>query len=103
MLGFTWLVLWLGLTAPRAPWPEKLIGDPSYGIYIYAFPVTQSAVLWLGAGDPWSALRRQRPDDGDRCVRFVALHRTTRAALESRAAKSSNIEAQPIAAPATGT
>jgi peptidoglycan/LPS O-acetylase OafA/YrhL len=53
LVGFAWIVLWLGVAAPRAPWPEKLIGDPSYGIYIYAFPIQQLTVLLLGAGSPW--------------------------------------------------
>lgn len=51
--GFAWLVLWLGLAAPRIPWLEKWIGDPSYGIYIYAFPIQQLTVLTLGAGSLW--------------------------------------------------
>jgi|CXWL01.1.fsa_nt_gi peptidoglycan/LPS O-acetylase OafA/YrhL len=54
MIGYAWLVLWIGVAAPRAPWPERLIGDPSYGIYIYAFPIQQLVVLHFGAGAPWT-------------------------------------------------
>lgn len=53
LAGFAWLVLWLGLAAPRMPWFDDALGDPSYGIYIYAFPIQQLVVLLVGAGAPW--------------------------------------------------
>lgn len=53
LAGFAWLVLWFGLAAPRLPWLERAIGDPSYGVYIYAFPIQQLVVFFLGAGSPW--------------------------------------------------
>ncbi len=56
IVGFTLLVLWAGLVAPQAPSLERWIGDPSYGIYIYAFPLQQICVQLFGAGDPWIAV-----------------------------------------------
>lgn len=53
LAGFAWFVLWLGLAAPRIPWVDNTLGDPSYGIYIYAFPIQQLVVLLVGAGAPW--------------------------------------------------
>ena len=103
MLGFTWLVLCLGIAAPRAPWPEKLIGDPSYGIYIYAFPVTQFAVLWLGAGDPLRVFAAAAPVT--LIIALASWRFIEQPALRLKRGRvtSSNIEVQPIAAPATGT
>lgn len=31
-------------------------GDFSYGLYLYAFPVTQTCILWLGPEKPWLIL-----------------------------------------------
>ncbi|HXI85870.1 MAG TPA: acyltransferase, partial [Parvularculaceae bacterium] len=53
MTGYAWLILWVGLAAPRAPWLERWIGDPSYGVYIYAFPIQQLIVFHIGQGAPW--------------------------------------------------
>lgn len=51
--GYVALVLWVGLIAPRLPSAERWLGDPSYGIYIYAFPIQQICVMWFGADRPW--------------------------------------------------
>lgn len=51
--GFAWLILWAGLAAPRVVNIETRLGDPSYGIYIWAFPVQQALVQAFGGGAPW--------------------------------------------------
>jgi peptidoglycan/LPS O-acetylase OafA/YrhL len=43
-LGFSWpyLVLYIGQGSSRlADWIHRTIEDPSYGIYLYSFPVQQ--------------------------------------------------------------
>ncbi|WP_375203810.1 acyltransferase family protein [Hyphococcus sp.] len=51
--GFAWLILWAGLAAPRVVNIEGRLGDPSYGIYIWAFPIQQALVQALGGDAPW--------------------------------------------------
>lgn len=47
-----WVTIWASFAGPR-PRPAGRIGDPSYGAYLYAFPIQQSLVALapdLGAG-----------------------------------------------------
>lgn len=49
-LGFSWpyLVLYIGQGSSKlANWIHNTIEDPSYGIYLYAFPVQQLIIYWL--------------------------------------------------------
>ncbi len=49
-LGFSWpyLVLYFGQGSSKlAEWIHSTIEDPSYGIYLYAFPVQQLLIYWL--------------------------------------------------------
>ncbi len=55
-LGFSWLILWMGLTTPVAPSLEHWLGDPSYGIYIWAYPIAQLALLVTPSASPWLVL-----------------------------------------------
>lgn len=61
LFGYAHLVLWIGLVAPRLAWPERALGDPSYGVYIYAFPVQQLAVHLFGPGQPWTVIAFAAP------------------------------------------
>jgi len=55
-LWFTYLVLYLSFH-PKLKLPDLgKHGDFSYGLYLYAFPVTQTCILWLGAERPWLIL-----------------------------------------------
>lgn len=53
-LGLTHLVLWAGLVAPTSPALPRWMGDPSYGVYIYAFPVQQMLVAIAPGWSPWA-------------------------------------------------
>lgn len=48
LVAFPFWVVWLG----RQSWPgirhTGRWGDPSYGLYLFAFPIQQSMVAWLG-------------------------------------------------------
>jgi len=49
-LGFSWpyLVLYIGQGSSKlAEWIHSTIEDPSYGIYLYAFPVQQLIIFWF--------------------------------------------------------
>lgn len=49
-LGFSWpyLVLYIGQGSSKfADWIHQTIEDPSYGIYLYAFPVQQLIIYYL--------------------------------------------------------
>ncbi len=53
---FAYLVLYISFH-PRLKMPDLgKHGDFSYGLYLYAFPVTQSCILWLGPDRPWLIL-----------------------------------------------
>lgn len=56
VLVLTPLVLWIG----TASWPvlrdAGRYGDVSYGTYLYAFPVQQFVILWLGRDAPFASL-----------------------------------------------
>ncbi len=48
LLGLPYVILSLGL-APNAIFASReRFGDASYGIYLYAFPMQQCIILWLG-------------------------------------------------------
>lgn len=56
LLAFVALVLWIGFH-PRWRLPAlDRYGDLSYGLYLYAFPVQQTVVGWIGTGKPWLLL-----------------------------------------------
>jgi len=45
-LGF--IIIWLGKReSSLAAWIHKTIGDPSYGMYLYAFPIQQFTIYFL--------------------------------------------------------
>ena len=53
-LVLPYLVIWVGLAAPVAERAMRRLGDISYGAYLYAFPVQQALVAWLGPEiGPW--------------------------------------------------
>ncbi|MDH5171504.1 MAG: acyltransferase [Gammaproteobacteria bacterium] len=53
---FSYLVLYISFH-PRLKLPDLgRHGDFSYGLYLYAFPVTQTLIFWLGPGNPWLIL-----------------------------------------------
>jgi peptidoglycan/LPS O-acetylase OafA/YrhL len=53
---FTYLVLYLSFH-PRLKLPDLArYGDFSYGLYLYAFPVTQTWIYLLGPDNPWLIL-----------------------------------------------
>jgi len=55
-IWFCYLVLYIAFH-PRLRLPDLgRHGDFSYGLYLYAFPVTQCCILWLGADNPWMLL-----------------------------------------------
>ena len=43
-----YVVLWLGLARPLGQALLRRTGDVSYGAYLYAFPIQQTVVAWLG-------------------------------------------------------
>lgn len=45
MIAVSYTTLWFALTAPIKLYRADAWGDPSYGLYIYAFPVQQSLVF----------------------------------------------------------
>lgn len=45
--------LWIGLSNVPVARKYNALGDYSYGIYIYAFPVQQATIFVLGAMSPW--------------------------------------------------
>ncbi len=55
-IWFSYLVLYLSFH-PLLKLPDlSKHGDFSYGLYLYAFPVTQICIFWLGAQRPWLIL-----------------------------------------------
>lgn len=55
-LCLPYLVVWLGLSRVVVPVP-RWYADVSYGVYLYAFPVEQGVVAWLGPGiGPWGVI-----------------------------------------------
>jgi peptidoglycan/LPS O-acetylase OafA/YrhL len=55
-IWFSYLILYLSFH-PRLKLPDLgKHGDFSYGLYLYAFPVTQTCILLLGADNPWLIL-----------------------------------------------
>jgi peptidoglycan/LPS O-acetylase OafA/YrhL len=60
-LATPYLVLWAALALPRALLAYNGVGDYSYGLYIYGFPVQQAVVAWgrgraTPADDLWYSL-----------------------------------------------
>lgn len=52
-LWFSYLTLYLAFH-PRLRLPDlSKYGDFSYGLYLYAFPLTQLAIFWWGPENPW--------------------------------------------------
>ena len=52
ILALGYATLWAGYTPCAAGRAWNRLGDYSYGVYIYAFPVQGLAVWWLGPHDP---------------------------------------------------
>lgn len=50
-LGYT--MLWLGLALPALPGPRHVLGDYSYGTYLYAFPIQGLVVALVGVTSPF--------------------------------------------------
>jgi peptidoglycan/LPS O-acetylase OafA/YrhL len=56
LLAFISSVFYLGIhSGIHLPQLDRF-GDFSYGLYLYAFPIQQSIVAWLGYGKPWQVL-----------------------------------------------
>jgi peptidoglycan/LPS O-acetylase OafA/YrhL len=59
-LAGTYLILIAGLS-PGEPTMLRRIGDLSYGVYLYAFPIQQLTVYWLHHPGPWTVLAVATP------------------------------------------
>lgn len=47
-------VLWAGLIAPKLFDSARWLGDPSYGVYLWAYPIQQIVVETTHVVDPWA-------------------------------------------------
>lgn len=54
LAAFIIAVLYLGLYCPVKLPPLDRFGDFSYGLYLYAFPIQQTLIGWVGPGRPWT-------------------------------------------------
>lgn len=52
-IGFAFSILWIGLIAPRGMDTERVLGDPSYGVYLWAFPIQQLVVAAAPKAGPF--------------------------------------------------
>ena len=52
--GLAFSVLWAGLIAPKFFDSARWLGDPSYGVYLWAYPVQQIVVETIHVVDPWA-------------------------------------------------
>lgn len=51
LIPFVYLVMYLAFMSYRLPVLDKY-GDFSYGLYLYAYPLQQLSVVWVGEGRP---------------------------------------------------
>jgi hypothetical protein len=79
-----YLALWLALT-PRLPViPAARLGDLSYGLYIYGWPV-EAAIIWLRGGKAawWQVFALALPADGRTRLSILAPGREPGAAPQT--------------------